>query len=606
VKNYAMNVLLIFLLILFAGGTAVLVASVRSADILIHAPDEEMVGWDEERLRLVDRAIDRRLQRWFFPPGRRGRARLQDRRTLVGILLAARQVPADGTILAHIVSHLHPSGTGLLPGGEDLPDEEPSSSNDVRWSPGALGTARTHHSGTALHDEAAKALSGLVIPMLKDGYQTEQFIELCELAGTQDLISAVDGVLEAVRVSGVSLNRVRELGQRLARQGCHRGPVKLGVGLLGLLPGNPERELLLTLGRHEEFTLYSAVAISNAEPADSKDQVLLSLAGSVNGWGRIHAVERLAGSADPDVQTWMLREGYRNKVMIEHTAYTAATTGKLAEALADPAADDELIDAAGEILSALAKQGPGPGIDEYTDGPAAVERFLGHVERSNLRLSHFTAVLDIKDYLDRELRKPRAGWPGARAWTAGACEELSERCARITRKDGWVPLAHLGLLTENAQEFHHAERTATALGMDTFPARWQRLKDNPANGTWSAVLKDIDPAQLTEVLDLARDSLPLALLGSGPRDENAGREHFRAHAGLGAIVATLAGFPGRGADLVETCLLSSLIRNRIIALDTLVAWTPAAWPPTTRTALRLARTLEPDESLHERMSSVLA
>lgn len=44
-------------------------------------------------------------------------------------------------------------------------------------------------------------------------------------------------------------------------------------------------------GAHEEFTLYSAVAVSNGLPDPEAE--LWALAASVDGWGRIHCVERL-------------------------------------------------------------------------------------------------------------------------------------------------------------------------------------------------------------------------------------------------------------------------------------------------------------------------
>jgi hypothetical protein len=62
--------------------------------------------------------------------------------------------------------------------------------------------------------------------------------------------------------------------------------------LLGLFPAQGHRDILLTLGQHEEFTLFAAVALDNGQ--DDADDDLWALAGSVHGWGRIHLVERLA------------------------------------------------------------------------------------------------------------------------------------------------------------------------------------------------------------------------------------------------------------------------------------------------------------------------
>ena len=70
-----------------------------------------------------------------------------------------------------------------------------------------------------------------------------------------------------------------------------------------------DRELLLLLGSLEDLTLYAAVALTRSQP--DSDQALFDLARRVAGWGRIHAVGRLAGTQDPQIKAWLLRHGFR-------------------------------------------------------------------------------------------------------------------------------------------------------------------------------------------------------------------------------------------------------------------------------------------------------
>ncbi len=70
--------------------------------------------------------------------------------------------------------------------------------------------------------------------------------------------------------------------------------------MIGLFPANDARELLLALGRHEEFTLYSAVALLSSE--DDPERRLYELARHVSGWGRIQTIERLAGTQDEEIR----------------------------------------------------------------------------------------------------------------------------------------------------------------------------------------------------------------------------------------------------------------------------------------------------------------
>lgn len=134
--------------------------------------------------------------------------------------------------------------------------------------------------------------------------------------------------------------------------------------------------------------------------------VLWSLARSVNGWGRIHTVERLKGTENQEIQEWLVREGYRNAVMYEYLAYLAATSGHLLERLsADP--DDGLLDS-GELL------GLGP---EFTAESAldAILQDLGRVPGHGWHLVSVglrSPVIRVRNMAVKALNEwPRGPWP---------------------------------------------------------------------------------------------------------------------------------------------------------------------------------------------------
>lgn len=52
--------------------------------------------------------------------------------------------------------------------------------------------------------------------------------------------------------------------------------------------------------------------------------------------GRIAAIERLDGTAWPEIKRWLMRQGYENRVMNEYTALIRAETGDLAGELSRP------------------------------------------------------------------------------------------------------------------------------------------------------------------------------------------------------------------------------------------------------------------------------
>ena len=119
---------------------------------------------------------------------------------------------------------------------------------------------------------------------------------------------------------GINHERLYELSHSFVTESPDREPVKFGIAILGLFRQPADQELFQTLGRHDEFTLFCAVAIANS--SEDHDESLWTLARNVNGWGRIHVVERLARTENPAIKNWLLREGFRNSVMYEYLAAT--------------------------------------------------------------------------------------------------------------------------------------------------------------------------------------------------------------------------------------------------------------------------------------------
>ncbi|AYY13772.1 hypothetical protein EF847_14795 [Actinobacteria bacterium YIM 96077] len=307
------------------------------------------------------------------------------------------------------------------------------------------------------------------------GWRAEKrFQRLYTSLRSVDALSVLDPLLERVASSRLPPARVYELGRRLAFESAHREPVKVGVGLLGLFDLEDLTEQLMTLGRHEEFTLYVAVAFGNglhdSEPAQWR------LAQQVEGWGRIHLVERLANTDRPEIKDWILREGFRNSIMNEYLAHTAATTGDLAAALGGDDVDDELLAAAGDILSALIEGGPAENIDDYLDGPQATRRYVDHMATRARTIDDLLHLGDIAEFLDQD-----TDWDTRelRGWTSELRETLRTDCVAIIEHPGWRDMVEAGLQADDEVAFARADHAARLLGIPTLPARLSRLRSHP-------------------------------------------------------------------------------------------------------------------------------
>ena len=208
---------------------------------------------------------------------------------------ARRRGPTS--IYEHVRSHIPVEGPGLGEGGEELPDEA-YLTDEVRWMPGAEDGVIGHHFGVEPNpdqvDEIFELLGRAVISDRRSNYRRLY----AALQGTNAL-TVVDQLLPRIPDSGWPASRVEALGRHLATEAGHREVVKMGIALLGLVTGSEEnRQVLLTLGRHDEFTLFAAVALWNSlEDSEDPEPALWELARNVDGWGRIQLVERLATRA---------------------------------------------------------------------------------------------------------------------------------------------------------------------------------------------------------------------------------------------------------------------------------------------------------------------
>lgn len=358
------------------------------------------------------------------------------------------------SIFAHILAHIPEGEVGLTEGGDELPDEaEVYGEGGLRWIPGGRDGAYGHHESGGDDQEAAKEVFELLKAVLRKPTQ-KSVQSLYEALETRYALDFVDPLLKLiVSDRGVDTARLHKVAVWLATQAADREPVKVAISILGGLEGTDDRDTILTLARHEEFTFYAAVAISNLE--EHPDRTLWQIARQVDGWGRIQTVERLSETKDPDIKRWLLRDGYKNKVMGEYLAYTCATAGDLCAALAGEEIDEALLVAAGDLLKDLIwSQLGGPaeieGLDDYEDGAAVTQLYLRHLKERPRSLEHLSVLKLLKRYLedDEEDWTERA----EKGWTAEARASMLTTINSLVRDPSWSDQIEAGLKSEEPAE----------------------------------------------------------------------------------------------------------------------------------------------------------
>lgn len=498
----------------------------------------------------------------------------------------------------HIKAHLNPNGPGLLPGGEELPDDEIiHGRNGIRWAPGAEDGVFGHHFGGGKErKEAAKIFNALMVLAL--GAKPRHAHALYKLLTTQGTLARIDPLLALIRQRRrPDPHRLRAIARWLATKASDREPVKAGIALLGLFPGQEDREIFLALGRHEEFTLYAAVALANTE--EDPEPFLWELAHHVTGWGRIQIIERLAETKNEQIKAWLLREGCRNSVMNEYTALICARTGDLPRALRSPDPDEALLAGASVILEALIPGGgPTEGIESYPEGAETAQLYLSHLARRETNVAGFLTVHAIKRFLEEDERAqdPALGWPERRKTILGLIEAI------LARPD-WVDKIRRDLESPDPKVFYPATAAAGKIGLDA----WEVYLIRAAKGEslWHLLMQTDDPERMDRALQLASEHLPLAVIASGPADEiGLGRE-FTPHGELDWILQRLGAFPGKGWPFIKAGLRSPVTRNRNLALRALAEWGKERWPEETEGVLAAAARLEPDAEVRRIMRCVL-
>lgn len=507
------------------------------------------------------------------------------------------------SIYDHIRTHIVDGKPGLSDEGNVLPDDARiASDSGIRWAAGAMDGVMGHHMEELDRQKPVQEAIDLVRSYcLSPTAKTKAALYQHVVAGTT--LPLIDPILQAlVEAQGLNHDRLYEVAYSFATEAPDREPVKFGLSILGLYRKPENTTLLQTLGRHEEFTLFAAVAL--ARISENPELSLWSLAKNVDGWGRIHTVERLADTQNPDIKHWMLREGYKNWVMYEYLAHTCATTGDLLAALDVNRADRELLTSAGELLAALINGGPAQGINDYHDGALATERFLGHMERDADTLDDFIHIQAIRGYLSND----QADW-GTLAqcgWTIERRSRLLTICDQILKLPKWLDKARASLGSPDDIVFHQAAQVAESLGIETWDVHWRRLHANSKDtNCWYQIMSRSNDSRISEVVSYAENHIDLETIATGPANEMGFGEGWEVHQCLDFILQELRRFPGHGQSLIKAGLRSPVVRNRNMAIATLAAWGRERWNEGLRTALEDAANSEPSADVLERMLKTL-
>lgn len=492
------------------------------------------------------------------------------------------------SIYSFISRHIDQAGR-VAPFGLELPDSEHLyHDKSVRWIAGAMDGVWGHHTDTSEDARIVERLAELVKDLVNNpSYNSQRNLYDAVLASS--VLSLVDPLLDYLwRDKGLDQDQLHTAARWLAAEASHREPVKLGIALMGMQYRKEDRELLMTLGKYEEFTLYVAATIARSFP--DANNTLYELARHVTGWGKISLVERMLPTT-PEIKNWLLREGCRNDIADNYLAYTCAVKGGLHEALNSARVDRELFNGAGIIICGLIEGGPSGSMDDYVHAGPAVSSYLKHGLRLCKSLEDFLTVADIRQYLDGESDALSV------SWGIGTVAECGRLCSKILSDTRWPKIIWEEIDSASSFSRYCAMSAARVLGLDIWDKLFSKLEYDPTDSSiYYELMRSSDTSRIASLVSLAQARLPLELISTGPAEElGLGPEHA-VHRCLNVILQGLPKFAGMGGTLVLTGLNSPVSRDRNMSLRVLEAWPVDSWPREAVKALERMKPLEPHET----------
>ena len=508
----------------------------------------------------------------------------------------------ENSILKFLLSNIDEKGN-LKESTNDLPDEK-RDDDEIKFAPGlmdAMFGADNSADSKKRIIELSKKINEVAIKGNKIAEQ--EFYKI--VTENDGVIGIIDDFLQtlvnkSLPIEPFLFNYAKDLATRTDK----RNAVKFGIAILGLCQNKSVLHDIKILGLHDEFTVFSSIAIANL--SDDAENDLWQLAQKVDGWGKIQVVDRLAR---PDlkepIKDWLVLDGYKNNIMYEYLAYTCAVNGELHKKLENEMIEHKLFKSASDIIEALiVEHSPSEDITIYQFASQVIQDFVRHAKKHVADISDFNTLNNIKDFLT-ELQND-IGEQKKNGWNQDIISNcLIEIVETLNSKD-WKIIAYKGLKSKDNMIYWQAKHASEKLGIDLWETVWEKLEENPIdNSAWYDVTLNSKTEHSDKIIDFALKYLPFDELATGPKDSNGFGENYNKHASLENVTNFLENYPKKGEKIILTALKNPVVRNRNMAIKVLDKWKQENWSSTIENEVRHLQGIEPNKDTKENIGRLL-
>ena len=316
---------------------------------------------------------------------------------------------------------------GVLPGGFSLP-RPADTEGKIRWASGARDGVQMYHMGIyQMSDEETKLMES-AIRAASDGQfalADELFGKLMEKMSALVLIDPLQEYMIHYQ-NQLKLDKLFQYGLHALEDSTDAEGVKIGLSFIEMFDIQQNAELcekIRTIGLCDEFTLFAIYVMQKWENWNDE---IWELAKKVQGWGRVHAVERVEPVSD-EIKEWFLTDAVHNRVLPSYSAFTCWEKADAWEVLKGNPTRVELTGIR-DILDALLDEGPGKGITELENMVEVFETFLKCFEKTDLVIEDYEVIRRIRFKLqdDPETFPPELVAACERILSADECKEVIE------------------------------------------------------------------------------------------------------------------------------------------------------------------------------------
>ncbi|SHG59252.1 hypothetical protein [Flagellimonas flava] len=505
----------------------------------------------------------------------------------------------DDSILVHLKRNISKDGS-LNESADKLPDEK-KTDDEIKFAPGLMdamfGADESEESKSRI-----KQLVNLIKRIAKNGESQSKSDFYRQITENENVIGIIDEFLQSLVQNSLSIEPyLFDYAYKLATKTSNRNSVKFGIAILGLCQNKKPINDIKILGLHDEFTVFSTIALSNLSNNLVTD--LWELAKRVDGWGKIQLVDRLAEmELNNDIRDWLVLDGYKNNIMYEYLALTCAKNGMLNEKLKTEKIDDKLYSSTGDIIIALMDEGPAIGMSGYDESSETIENFIRHSKTRNLNISNYITLHRIKDYLEESPEENET----LNNWNQNDLSNCLIDINELLNSKDWTNEVKIALNSSDNIEYWNGKQAAEKLGIDLWDTVWGKLQQNPLDSSsWYDVTANAKENNVEEIIDFAINNLPLEFLGSGPKDSSGIGDDYQKHSSLDSIITFLENYPKKGEKLILVGLDSPVTRNRNMAIRVLDNWKVENWSNEITEKVNILKGIEPNEDTKKNIERLL-